>query len=129
MSLVRTVFGLRRIATHFCFVVSGGTVLFFTAACETKSEAPVAAVTEAQKLQERGRVVYLTQCTACHGQDPKQNGGVGPAVAGSSIDLIRSKVLKNEYPTGYQPKRSTRAMIALPHLEKDIDAIAAFLQQ
>ncbi|MBX9768907.1 MAG: cytochrome c [Bdellovibrionales bacterium] len=85
--------------------------------------------TEAEKLFERGRVVYMTQCTACHAQDPSQNGGVGPAIAGSSIELLRSKVLKNEYPAGYTPKRETKAMIALPHLEKDIEAIAAYLKR
>ena len=97
--------------------------------CEKKAESPEPPKTELQKLQERGKVVYMTQCTACHAQDPQQNGGVGPAIAGSSVELLRAKVLKNEYPEGYKPKRETKAMIALPHLEKDIDALAAFLQQ
>lgn len=100
-----------------------------TLACEKKAEAPSTPMSEAQQLQERGRVVYMTQCTACHAQDAKQNGGVGPAIAGSSVELLRLKVLKNEYPEGYKPKRTTGTMIALPHLEKDIEALAAFLRE
>jgi mono/diheme cytochrome c family protein len=37
---------------------------------------------------ERGRQVYLAQCTACHAQDPAQNGPLGPAVKGSSRELL-----------------------------------------
>lgn len=96
--------------------------------CEDKAK-NAAPLTEAEKLIDRGRVVYVTQCIACHAQDPKQNGSVGPAIAGSSVELLRAKVLKNEYPVGYKAKRATGNMIALPHLEKDIEAIAAYLNQ
>ena len=33
---------------------------------------------------ERGRLVYLSSCTACHSSDPAQAGPVGPEVKGSS---------------------------------------------
>ena len=78
-------------------------------------------------LVARGRTVYLNNCTACHARDPSQVGPVGPAIAGSSQELLEAKVLRNEYPPGYTPKRETQAMIVLPHLEPEIPAIAAFL--
>ena len=78
-------------------------------------------------LVARGRSVYLSNCTACHATNPAQPGAVGPAVAGSSRELLAAKVLRNEYPPGYTPKRETAAMAPLPHLEGDIDALAAFL--
>lgn len=79
-------------------------------------------------LVARGRSVYLSNCTACHATDPSQAGAVGPAIAGSSRELLAAKVLRNEYPPGYTPKRETSAMVALPHLDEcDIEALAAFL--
>ena len=35
--------------------------------------------------------------------------------------------MRNQYPEGYTPKRDTRAMIALPYLANDLEAITAFL--
>lgn len=79
-------------------------------------------------LVQRGRVVFETNCTACHAREPWKAGPVGPAIAGSSLELLRSKVLRNEYPPGYVPKRTTRAMIPLPHLEPELPAIQAYLE-
>jgi mono/diheme cytochrome c family protein len=75
----------------------------------------------------RGRAVYLANCVACHHTNPKLAGPVGPPLAGSSRALIEAKVMRNEYPPGYTPQRSTRAMVPLPHLEADLDALAAYL--
>lgn len=77
----------------------------------------------------RGEQVFLNHCTACHARDPSQPGPVGPEVAGASLELLRAKVLHNEYPPGHTPKRDTRAMIPLPHLEPELPALAAFLEQ
>lgn len=83
----------------------------------------------AEALAERGRRVYVANCIACHNQDPAREGGLGPAVAGSSRALLEARVLRAEYPPGYEPKRDTRVMIALPHLEGELDALHAFLAQ
>jgi mono/diheme cytochrome c family protein len=77
---------------------------------------------------ERGRRVYLANCTACHNANPKLAGGIGPALAGSSEALVRAKVMRGAYPPGYQPKRSTSAMVPLPHLEEEIPYLAAYLE-
>ncbi len=78
-------------------------------------------------LAEQGRTVYQANCTACHNSDPSKPGTVGPAVAGSSRELLEARILRAEYPPGYTPKRETHAMVALPHLAGDVDALAAWL--
>lgn len=78
-------------------------------------------------LRSRGQAVYSANCIACHNPDPSMDGGIGPAIAGSSLALIEARVMRNEYPEGYTPKRDTRAMIALPYLENDLAAIVTFL--
>jgi mono/diheme cytochrome c family protein len=78
-------------------------------------------------LVKRGEQVYLNNCTACHARKPSEPGPVGPPVAGSALELLEAKVLRNEYPPGYTPKRDTKAMIPLAHLEPELPAIAAFL--
>ena len=78
-------------------------------------------------LAEQGRAVYQANCTACHNSDPNKPGTVGPAVAGSSRSLLEARVVRGEYPPGFVPKRETHAMVALPHLAGDVDALAAWL--
>jgi mono/diheme cytochrome c family protein len=77
---------------------------------------------------ERGRRVYQSQCIACHNPDPAQNGAVGPAVRGSSADLVRAKVLDGRYPDGYTPKRATKVMQPMPQLAQDVPALAEYLR-
>ena len=77
---------------------------------------------------ERGRQVYLAQCTACHSGDPSQAGSVGPPVKGSPREVLEAKVLRGEYPPGYTPKRPTKVMVPLPALAPDIAALADYLR-
>lgn len=76
---------------------------------------------------ERGRAVYLSICTACHNADPAREGSQGPAVAGSSLELLRAKVLGRGYPPGYTPKRNSALMPAFPQLEEHLEDLHAFL--
>ena len=80
-------------------------------------------------LVDRGRAVYNANCIACHNVEPGVDGALGPAVAGASFDLIEARVMRNEYPEGYTPKRDTKVMIALPYLEPDLAALAAYLAE
>lgn len=82
-----------------------------------------------ERLARQGEKTYRSVCTACHGLDPTQAGSMGPAIAGASLELLQAKVLRNEYPPGYTPKRETRAMVALPHLEDELPALAAYLER
>lgn len=79
-------------------------------------------------LTERGRRVYLSQCTQCHAMDPSQAGALGPAVKGASRELLEARILRGTYPPGYRPKRPTSVMQPQPALEPDIPALAAYLE-
>jgi mono/diheme cytochrome c family protein len=78
-------------------------------------------------LAERGERTYKANCIACHNPDPAYDGVLGPALSGSPRELIEARVLRAEYPPGYQPKRDTALMVALPYLADQIDALAAYL--
>jgi mono/diheme cytochrome c family protein len=77
---------------------------------------------------ERGRQIYLAQCTTCHASDPGQNGPIGPPVRGSTKGLLEAKVLKGTYPPGYAPKRPSTVMQPMPQLGANIDDLVAYLQ-
>ena len=80
-------------------------------------------------LVEKGRMVYVANCTSCHGVDPKHEGAMGPAVHGSSLELLEKRVVDGTYPEKYKPKRSTKIMQALPFLKGDIKTLHAYLNQ
>jgi mono/diheme cytochrome c family protein len=77
---------------------------------------------------ERGRQIYQSQCIACHNTDPAQVGPLGPPLRGSPAELLRVKVVDGTYPPGYPAKRPTKVMQPLPHLAKDISALAEYLR-
>jgi mono/diheme cytochrome c family protein len=76
---------------------------------------------------EKGQQIFQLNCTSCHGGDPQKDGPIGPSVAGSTLPLIEARVRRAEYPVGYKPKRTTKTMVALPHLKDDLPAIHAYL--
>ena len=76
----------------------------------------------------KGKQVFMANCIACHNPDPGKDGAVGPAVKGSSAELVKVRVLQAKYPAGYKPKRDTNLMPPLPHLAGSIDDLAAFLK-
>jgi len=80
------------------------------------------------ELVQIGRSTYNANCIACHAIDPTIDGALGPAVAGSSLELLEARVLRGEYPAGYTPKRPSRVMVPLPHLKGKLPALAAYLQ-
>lgn len=77
----------------------------------------------------RGRAVYMNVCIACHNGDPNLDGALGPAIAGSSRELLEAKVLRAEYPEGYQPKRPGMVMPKFEFLEDKIPDLTAFLAE
>lgn len=76
---------------------------------------------------ERGAVIYRTNCSACHNENPNLPGSLGPAIAGSPKELIEARVLHGAYPVGYDPKRRTHIMRPLPWLGPHIDDLTAYL--
>jgi mono/diheme cytochrome c family protein len=96
--------------------------LFAAGGCtSSKSEKPK------QTPVEKGRAVFAANCTACHNANPKLDGSVGPAIFGSSQELLERRILHTDYPPGYKPKRQTHVMPALPFLKDDIPALQAYL--
>lgn len=77
---------------------------------------------------QRGRQVYLAQCTACHASDPAQDGPVGPAVKGASRELLEARLVRGDYPSGYTPRRPGRVMPPMPHLAGSLSELAAYLR-
>ena len=77
----------------------------------------------------RGRRIYMTVCITCHNPDPAKDGPIGPAIKGSSRELIEARVLYQTYPPGYTPKRKTQLMPKQPQLAKDIPDLAAYLSE
>ena len=75
----------------------------------------------------KGKAVYYANCTSCHNYNPKKAGSVGPDIYGSSIELLKNKVLYGKYPKNYQPKRIIGVMPLYPHLNKQISNLHAYL--
>ena len=75
----------------------------------------------------KGKSVYYANCTSCHNYNPKKVGSIGPDIYGSSIELLKNKVLYGKYPKNYQPKRAIGVMPLYPHLNKQISNLHAFL--
>jgi mono/diheme cytochrome c family protein len=96
--------------------------LLLAAACSGETR-PLSAAAE------RGREVYLSVCIACHAADPTRDGSAGPAVAGSSRELIEARVVRGTYPPAYTPKRPSAVMPAFPNLAPHVDDLAAFLAE
>ena len=101
-------------------------LLILLAAC-TKNPTSTDPLTQDQLVQ-RGQSIYSLNCISCHNADPSKDGIAGPSLKGSSKELLEARLLKASYPSGYKSKRDTKQMPALPHLEKEIPALEAFLR-
>lgn len=78
---------------------------------------------------ERGRLVYVTHCIVCHNPNPNLDGAQGPAIAGSSRELVADRVLHLSYPPGYTPKRTTHNMRVMTDLTPaQIDDLTSYLR-
>jgi len=75
----------------------------------------------------KGKVVYNANCVSCHNNDPKKQGSIDPQIYGSSKELLSKKINYGKYPKNYRPKRSKKVMPLMPHLDKEIKNLDAFL--
>jgi len=101
-----------------------GLSLFAAAGC---GEQGGGTQTELQRQAKRGRAVFLANCVACHNNDPSRDGPIGPAIKGSSQELLMARVLSSKYPPNYRPKRSTNIMPQFPFLKDEIPNLTAYL--
>lgn len=78
----------------------------------------------------RGHAVYVAACGSCHHpRKPWEEGPIGPAIAGSTRELLEAKVLHGHYPPGYRPKRNTHSMPLQAYLKDRIGDLAAYLSE
>lgn len=99
-----------------------------TLSCTKKTELPADPAARAKILLiEKGQQVYQSVCIACHNPNPAKDGVLGPALIGSSLELLEARVVSGTYPQGYTPKRNTKSMAALPALKNDVPALHAYL--
>ena len=108
--------------TRVCVAVGAAALLAAAEACSGERGELGAAAT-------RGRQTYQNVCIACHHADPNLDGTLGPASAGASLELLRAKVLRGEYPAGYAPKRPGSVMPQYPYVEERIPDLAAYLAE
>ena len=92
-----------------------------------KPAATKPAAAEPGDLVAAGRAVYMGNCIACHNPNPALDGALGPAVSGSSQELLEARVILGTYPEGYTPKRGSGNMVPLPYLRDKIPALTAYL--
>ena len=76
---------------------------------------------------EKGRMVYFANCVSCHNNNPRKPGSIGPEVYGVSIDVLTQKIVSGKYPENYIPKRTSKIMPSMPHLNKEISNLHAFI--
>jgi mono/diheme cytochrome c family protein len=100
-----------------------GLILFLTGCKKSGSEGPVIS-----SQVEKGKLVYQTVCIACHNQNPKLDGALGPSVADASLELLEARIVRGGYPAQYKPKRETKQMVPLPQLKNEVPAIYEYLQ-
>lgn len=89
---------------------------------ETASKAPLS------KIASRGKGIYLSNCIVCHNPNPTMDGSIGPALVGSSLELLEAKLVHQTYPAGYKPKRTSGSMPEFSQLKADIPALHAYLE-
>mgnify|MGYP003390260105 CR=1 FL=1 len=85
-----------------------------------------------QSQLDAGRRAYMAVCIQCHNKDPNKKGSLGPELTDAPLEIMQYKVAHGTYPTtlptGYIPKRKTKAMRKLPNSVKDVANIHAWIQ-
>ena len=111
-------------------------MIMFVSNCEKKSIEQEEATANPKKITntvaltiniEKGRMGYFANCVSCHNNNPKKAGSIGPEVYGVSIDVLTQKIVSGKYPENYIPKRTSKIMPSMPHLNKEISNLHAFI--
>jgi len=111
--------------------------LIHLASCSAKIEAPKVLIEtpnitkESEEAPEPskydlGKKVFQQRCMGCH-VNPKTGGSLCPPNYGSSLELLRLKVLEGKYPNSYKSKKTTKIMPRFPYLSKDIENLFEYL--
>ena len=76
---------------------------------------------------EKGRTVYFANCVSCHNRNPKKPGSIGPELYGVPIYVLTQKIISGTYPENYRPKKHSKIMPLMPHLNNKITNLHAFI--
>jgi mono/diheme cytochrome c family protein len=75
-----------------------------------------------------GKRLYVLYCVSCHNSQPSKPGSMGPELITTPSDVFRTKVPYGTYPSGYKPKRHTKAMQKFPSLTTKTDLIYNYIR-
>ena len=75
----------------------------------------------------RGKEVYQSSCVRCHNSNPLKIGILAPNIAGTSLETIKSMLLKGKPPEGQEPKWTHVEMDPLPHLIEEAPYIFEYI--
>lgn len=118
-----------------------GTALFFfgfgvgkkqqnTIATETPKLRFAVSTPTTASLPASGEVLYQANCTFCHSYNASVDGHIGPAITGTSFEVLEAKLHRATYPKGYIPKRTTLLMPTFPQFSQaELEAIYLYLNQ
>ena len=113
----------RKVCAFLLLALVGG-------ACSKESE-----VSSHNPDWERGKAVYVANCVACHNKDPSKDGPIGPALKGSPPELLESRVLRTQYPSGYKTETEypSHADLSVPQnrdsLSRRLSALTGYLKR
>lgn len=102
-------------------------MIFFLLSCQKEFHYESRANLILTPQEEKGKLIYHTHCILCHNPDPRIEGTIGPALYGSSLELLEARVLTRGYPEGYRPKKDSEIMPDFPELKENITEIKAYL--
>jgi mono/diheme cytochrome c family protein len=102
-------------------------LIFFLLLSCTKQKPDLNLNSDEEKLYSQGKTTYMVNCISCHNPQPKLEGSIGPSNYGSSLELLRAKILHGVYPSGYKPKRDTHLMPTFDDFEKNLEGLHVFL--
>jgi mono/diheme cytochrome c family protein len=107
--------------------------LFAAATISVVSCSDPCAAEHLSPLAKDGCRIYHLRCIKCHNVNPALEGMPGPAVAKSSRELLEEKILRDRYPSGYQPKKPQSDQMRLEPLKdltaENLAALAAYLNE
>ena len=102
----------------FLFVIWVGIL----SACTSKMPAQIP-----QDPLQKGHLLYQARCTSCHNANPKIAGSLGPALQGTSLEVLKAKTKEGAYPLDYTPKRKTHLMPKQSLSDEEIQALFGYL--
>mgnify|MGYP001161493039 FL=1 len=108
---------------HVCFLKLILLISFILSGCSSEGTNNISS-----DSYEKGEIVYKTLCISCHHIDPRKDGILAPAIAGSDYELIKSMIMTGRPPKGVKQKWPEAKMAPLPHLKESIPHLHDYIK-